>query len=103
MSSARELRRHSELETPDADDSFPDRSGAVVESPLRRLIPIATNGTASTNQRAAQLKGRIPSEMCMAWAGEAIKIEKALQRHRGTEENLFLLYGSIGIGTGKSC
>ena len=36
---------------------------------LSRFSPSATNGTATANQSAAQPKGSIPSEMCMAWAG----------------------------------
>jgi hypothetical protein len=41
---------------------------SVFERTLSLFIPYATNGIATANHSAAQLKGRMPSEMCMAWA-----------------------------------
>src|SRR5574337_764488 len=38
---------------------------------FNRYNPYPANGSASINQNAAQLKGRMPSEMCMAWAFDA--------------------------------
>jgi hypothetical protein len=50
------------------------------------LMPTARNGTATANHTQAQGNGRIPSEMCIAWAGVARKNKKAPQRNRDKEE-----------------
>ncbi|GLI38509.1 hypothetical protein GHYDROH2_20100 [Geobacter hydrogenophilus] len=63
---------------------FVERSSRDIS--FRRRSPTARNGAATANQRSAQPKGRIPSEMCMAWAGEALKSSNPTQRHRDTEK-----------------
>src|SRR4030042_5898308 len=45
---------------------------STAESFLNLYNPYATNGTAMIDHSAAQLKGNIPSEICMAWAFETV-------------------------------
>ena len=45
---------------------------STAESFLNLYNPYATKGAARIDQSAAQLKGSIPSEICMAWAFGAV-------------------------------
>src|SRR5208337_399183 len=46
---------------------------------FNRYNPYATNGAATANHNTAQLKGNIPSEICIASASEAANIPAATQ------------------------
>src|SRR5512143_1096957 len=51
-----------------------DRSAADIF--FSRYKPKPTNGSAMPDQRAAQLNGSIPSEMCMAYTSETVQSSK---------------------------
>ena len=44
---------------------------SVLDSFFNRYNPYPANGIATANHKSAQFHGKIPSEICMAWAFEA--------------------------------
>ena len=78
-----------------AAPTSPIRGMAWREDSLNRLRsrrPRATKGRAMAIHRAAQPRGRIPSDICMAWTGET---KTATTRIRAAEHTFFVLFFAI--------